>query len=108
MHEAIDLDLLFHVVDGQNRKFPRGKEPFQIITCLCEEAGELAQEVNHFEDSGVKAQKHGAPDRVKLANEVRDVIGVALRVARYYNVERELHDAIVARYEGLQRDGYLP
>jgi NTP pyrophosphatase (non-canonical NTP hydrolase) len=45
-----------------NKRFPDGNQPFQIITCLCEEAGELAQVVNHFEGS-VKRQKMGEPSR---------------------------------------------
>lgn len=39
--------------EALNKRFSDGNQPFQIITRLCEEAGELAQVVNHFEGSGI-------------------------------------------------------
>lgn len=108
MNTIGSFESLLPIVDGLNRKFPTGNLPYQMIARLCEEAGELAKEVNHFEGSGVKMQKYGNPDRVKLANEVRDVICTALSLARWYGIERELTDAIDARHEALQRDGHVP
>ena len=43
------LDLVQAINAGFARKFPNGVEPYQIMTRLLEEAGELAQQVNHFE-----------------------------------------------------------
>ena len=63
-----------------------------MMTRLLEECGELAQQVNHFEGSGVKREKHGGPDRAALANEIKQVIVCALRVAQYYDVEKELEE----------------
>jgi hypothetical protein len=71
------FDKLLLTVDGYNKKYPNGNNPFQIITRLCEEAGELASEVNHFEDMGAKRLKYGLPDRKALAKEVQDVIRTA-------------------------------
>jgi formate hydrogenlyase subunit 6/NADH:ubiquinone oxidoreductase subunit I len=39
---------------------------------LLEERGELAEQVNHFEGTGVKRDKHGRPDKAKLAKEVQE------------------------------------
>lgn len=101
MEETDYFTALLRIVDGLNRKFPAGNLPYQIVSRLCEEAGEVAKEVNHFEGSGIKTQKYGMPDRVRLASEVRDVVCVALSIARYYGIERELKDAIDARREAL-------
>ena len=42
------FDKLLLTVDGYNQKYPQGYTPFQIITRLCEEAGEHASAVNHL------------------------------------------------------------
>ena len=68
------LDKIKAVNRGLEHKFPGGDAPFQIMTRLLEESGELAQQVNLFEDSGVKRQKYGEPDRAKLAQEVKGVL----------------------------------
>ena len=78
------FDMLSQTAEGYNKKYPQGNTPFQIIARLYEETGELASAVNHFEDTGVKKQKHGIPDKVALAKEVQDVIRTALNVAQYY------------------------
>lgn len=39
MNDHDYFEKLYHIVDGLNRRFPDGNEPFQIITRLCEEAG---------------------------------------------------------------------
>lgn len=101
------FDKLLLTVDGYNKKYPNGNNPFQIITRLCEEAGELASEVNHFEDAGVKRLKHGLPDRKVLAREVQDVIRTALSVACYYGAEQELKDAIDQSYRTKIDEGYI-
>ena len=101
------FDKLLLTVDGYNKKYPNGNSPFEIITRLCEEAGELASEVNHCEDMGVKRLKHGLPDRKALAKEIQDVIRTALSVARYYGVEEELRDSIDWSYRTKIDEGYI-
>ncbi len=102
-----DLERLFRIVDGLNARFPGGDEPFRIVARLCEEAGELASAVNHFEDTGVKRAKHGAPDPMTLAKEIQDVLRAALAVARHYGVEQHLRDSIDASYRQLLAQGYI-
>jgi len=101
------FDRLLLTVDGYNKKYPRGNTPFQIVTRLCEEAGELASAVNHFEDTGAKRLKHGPPDRKALAKEVQDVVRTALTLARYYGVEQELRDSIDQSYRSKIDEGYI-
>lgn len=98
---------LYLIAQALNKKYPKGNDPFQIITRLCEEAGELAKAVNHFEGTGVKLQKYGPPDKGKLAKEIQDVLRSALQVALYYGVEKELEESIRARLKDLTNDGYL-
>jgi hypothetical protein len=75
------FDRLLCNVAGLNAKFPNGNGPFQIMTRLCEEAGELAQAVNHLERSGIKVEKYGRPDLAHLADEVHHVLRAAPAVS---------------------------
>ena len=69
--------------------------------------GELAAQVNHFEGSGIKRDKHGQPDRAKLAKEVQDVLRCALQIATYYGVEAELETVINRSYQRMQAEGWI-
>ena len=73
MQEEDYFDRLVRNVAGLNAKFPDGNDPFQIMTRLCEEAGELAQAVIHIERGGAKVEKYGLPDLEHLADEVPQV-----------------------------------
>jgi NTP pyrophosphatase (non-canonical NTP hydrolase) len=77
------------------------------MTRLLEECGELAQQVNHFEASGIKHQKHGEPDKTKLAKEVMDVLRAAYQVALYYDIEQELQNTIEQSYLLMVREGLI-
>lgn len=102
-----DLTKLYLSVEALNKRFPDGNQPFRIITRLCEEAGELAQVVNHFEGSGIKRQKMGEPSREHLTKEVFDVLRVALSIASYYGIEQELHELIDTNIAHYQKQGLL-
>lgn len=95
--ELINIDL--------DRTFPAGNNPFQIMTRLLEEAGELAEQVHIFEKSGVKAAKHGEPDPHKMAKEIQDVIGCALQVAQFYDIMPEVKQGIEGRFDKRLKDG---
>lgn len=101
------LEKLLAITHGLNRRFPNGNNPFQMMTRLLEEGGELAQMVNHFEGTGVKNEKYGAPDRTKLAKEVMDLLRCVLQVAIYYGIEGELEAKIVEAYERMKVQGLL-
>lgn len=88
--ELINIDL--------DRTFPSGNDPFQIMTRLLEEAGELAEQVHIFEGSGVKQKKHGKPDPRKMTKEIHDVIGCALQVAQFYGLMPQVKQAIEERF----------
>lgn len=88
------LDKLDQIVDKLDARFPNGNTPIQAISRLCEESGELAKEVNHFESMGIKEEKYGDPDKAKLVKEVQDVLRCALQIAKYYGVRKELRDSI--------------
>ncbi len=105
--EANVLEKLPAVTTGYARRFPRGDDPFQMMTRLLEECGELAQQVNHFEDTGVKREKHGQPDKADMANEVKAVLCCALRVAQYYGIEAELQASIEWSYRRLKAEGFI-
>jgi NTP pyrophosphatase (non-canonical NTP hydrolase) len=51
--------------------FPDGNNPYQIMTRLLEECGELAEQVHIFERDGVKPDKHGEPDPAKMTKEIQ-------------------------------------
>ena len=94
-------------VSALNRRFPNGNDPFQIMTRLLEECGELAQQVNHFEASGIKREKYGEPDKVKLAQEVKGVLSCAMQVAIYYEIENELAESIETSYQRVSVEGLI-
>lgn len=98
--------LLLNVV-GLNNRFPAGNEPFQIMTRVCEEAGELAKAVNHVEGTGIKVEKYGPPDRTHLAAEVHHVLRAALSVAVRYGVVEDVKRSIDRSNAGLRADDYL-
>jgi NTP pyrophosphatase (non-canonical NTP hydrolase) len=101
------LDKLQAVTQGLTRRFPDGNSPFQMMTRLLEECGELAEQVNHFEGTGVKRLKHGEPDKAKLAKETMDVLRCVFQVVAHYGVEDELRAAIDRSYQQLEREGWL-
>jgi NTP pyrophosphatase (non-canonical NTP hydrolase) len=101
------VDKLTAITGEYAHRFPDGDEPFQMMTRLLEECGELAQQVNHFEGSGVKREKHGEPDRAALASEIKQTVVCALRVARYYGIEKELEDSIEWSYRRLKEEGHI-
>ena len=98
------FEKLFAITHGLNRRFPQGNDPFQIMTRLLEESGELAQMINHFEGTGIKREKYGTPDKRKLAKEVMDVLRCSLQVAIYYGIEKELEARIKESYETMKAD----
>jgi len=104
---TIDFDQLQAVARGFSRRFPHGDDPFQIMTRLFEECGELAQQVNHFEGSGVKHEKYGEPDRAQLAQEIRDVLTCVARVIDHYHVEAEVAASIEWVYQRLTSEGFI-
>ena len=100
------MERFYKMVEASNKRFPRGVEPYQMVTRLMEECGEVAAEVNLWEDSGVKRMKHGDPKKEDLANELRQAICELFKIAKYYGVEKELEDSIErslarSRAEGL-------
>jgi NTP pyrophosphatase (non-canonical NTP hydrolase) len=101
------LEKLIAVNKGLAHVFPHGNTPFQIMTRLLEECGELAQQVNHFENTGVKRKKHGEPDRAKLAKEVQDVLRCVFQLVEYYGLEEELAASIEKSYQQQKKEGLI-
>jgi len=101
------LDKLYAVTRGLNRRFPEGNNPFQMMTRLLEEGGELAQMVNHFEGTGIKREKYDEPDKSKLAKEVMDLLRCALQIAIYYGIEEEIETKINESYEKMKKEGLI-
>lgn len=92
---------------GLRNRFPAGHEPYRIMTRLLEEAGELAQQVNLFEDPGAKQHKMGEPRKAALADEVKGVLIAAFQVTDYYDAWDDLSESFEAMRDRLIRDGYL-
>lgn len=93
------LDRLNVINANLHQRFPNGNEPFQIATRLLEECGELAAEVNHFEGSGIKEQKHGIPNKHHLAKEAQQVIRCVLQLIDYYDAHTEFEESINDSYQ---------
>ena len=101
------LDKLRATTAGLNRRFPNGNDPFQIMTRLLEECGELAQQVNHFERTGVKREKYGEPDRARMAKEIMDVLRCVFQLIAHYDVEADVAEKLESAYQRLKQEGYI-
>ncbi|MCM1261715.1 MAG: GNAT family N-acetyltransferase [Butyrivibrio sp.] len=92
---------------GMNRRFPEGNEPYQIVTRLLEECGEVANEVNRLEGSGTKVQRRGEGTKKELAGEIKDALNALNQLCLYYGAHRELAQAIDESLQSLRREGYV-
>ncbi|MCL2816424.1 MAG: hypothetical protein FWD23_17655, partial [Oscillospiraceae bacterium] len=88
------MEKLYKMVQGYWKRFPKGVEPFQMVTRLLEECGEVASEVNLWEDSGIKRQRRGEPRKEDLAGEIKQALVALMNIAVYYEVESELESSI--------------
>lgn len=101
------MERFYKMVEASNKRFPKGVEPFQMATRLLEECGEIAQEINLWEDSGVKRQKYGEPKKENIANEIRQAMVELVKIAAYYHVEKELDAAIEASLAQSKKEGLI-
>ena len=101
------LDKALIMAKGMNNRFPDGNSPYEIMTRLLEECGEVAAEVNHFENSGTKCQRHGEPSKEKLAGEVRDVLNAVMQLIIYYDIEEDVKQAIETSISCLTAEGHI-
>ena len=98
------MERLYRMAKGHTARFPNGNEPFQIVTRILEECGEVASEVNHFERSGIKAQKHGDPSRVHMADEIKQAMNALVQLVQYYGIEREFEQSIERSLERIRTE----
>ncbi len=101
------MDKLYQLAAGYTNRFPNGNEPYQITARILEECGEVASEVNHFEKSGIKAQKHGEPSKQHMADEIKQAVSALMQLAIYYHVEDELEISIDRSLEKMKNEGLL-
>jgi NTP pyrophosphatase (non-canonical NTP hydrolase) len=95
---------LYKIVEGLNKRFPGGDDPFRILSRLMEETGELAQEVHHFE--GLKGhRRQDPPDKDHLAKECLDIFTAVLHLAQHYRIENELSARIDEHYRMVISEG---
>jgi len=93
------------MVEGYWKRYPKGIEPFQMATRLLEECGEIASEINLWEDTGIKRAKHGEPKKADLANEIKQALVALMQIAVYYEVEDELEASINDSLERMEKEG---
>ena len=101
------MERFYKMVEASNKRFPEGVQPFQMATRLLEECGEIASEINLWEDSGIKRQKHGDPRKEDIANEIRQAMVELVKIARYYQVEEELEASIQTSLERSKSEGLI-
>lgn len=101
------FDNLLLLARGMNARFPEGNEPYQIMTRLLEECGEVAKEVHRFEKSGTKVARHGEGSKEDLADEVKDVMNALMQLVLYYGIEEEVMQSVRNSITNLRRERYL-
>ena len=99
------MEKLYKMALGYRKRFPDGIEPFQMVTRLLEECGEVASEVNLWEDSGIKRQKYGEPKKENLAGEIKQALVALIQIAWYYKIENELEESINGSLEFMEKEG---
>lgn len=97
----------YQMVEASNKRFPKGVQPYQMATRLLEECGEVAAEINLWEDSGLKRQKHGDPKKEDIANEIRQAMVELVKIAVYYHVEDELDASIQQSLDRSRKEGLI-
>ena len=100
-------DKLVAVSLGLTRRWPGGDDPYKIMTRLLEECGELAQQVHHFEDTGIKRQKYGQPDPAKFAKEIMDVLRAVMNLVAHYRLDEPLAETLDRSYRIMLDEGLL-
>ena len=98
---------LVELVAGLDRRFPEHNGPFERISRLAEETGELASAVNHLEGMGIKREKHGSPDTDNLVKEIHDVLRAAIGIAHHYGVVEEVRNSIAYHHQRYQDLGHI-
>lgn len=101
------MQRFYKMVEASNNRFPEGVKPYQMATRLLEECGEIATEINLWENSGVKRQKHGDPKKENIANEIRQAMVELVKIAQYYHVEEELDASIQASLARSKAEGLI-
>ena len=101
------MEKLYLMAQGANKRFPKGNEPFQMATRLLEECGEVASEINLWEDTGIKRKKRGEPKKENLANELRQAMVALAQIAIYYNVEKEIQECIESSLSTMRTEGLI-
>ncbi|MEV6926720.1 hypothetical protein AB0M46_19755 [Dactylosporangium sp. NPDC051485] len=99
---------LAELVAALDRRFPAHNGPFERVSRLAEEAGELAAAVNHAEGMGVKHDKHGPPDLANLVKEVEDVMRAAVSIAHHYGVLEQVRASIGHHHAQYRAHGFTP
>ena len=98
------MDRLYKMAAGHTARYPNGNEPYKIASRILEECGEVASEINHFENSGIKMQKHGAPSKKHMADEIKQAINALIQLVQYYGVENELELSICESLERIEAE----
>ena len=101
------MNELYKLANGYMKRFPKGVEPYQMVSRLLEECGEVASEVNLWEDSGIKRQKHGEPKKENLANEIKQSLAALMQIAIYYHIEEDLFLSIQKSLDIMMDEGLL-
>ena len=101
------MEKLYLMAHGYRSRFPEGFEPFQMVTRILEECGEVASEVNLWEGTGVKRQKHGNPSKENLANEIKQAFAALAQVAIYYNIEDAVEASINSTLAKMADEGLI-
>ncbi|MDY3072960.1 MAG: hypothetical protein SOW68_11915 [Eubacteriales bacterium] len=101
------MQKLYQLAKGYTARFPNGNKPFQITTRILEECGEVANAVNHFENSGIKKEKYGDPSKQHLADEIKQAINALVQLAVYYDATDELEISIDRSLDKMKDEGLL-
>ena len=100
----IDTDKVFEISRAATERFGMNS-PFQILSRLTEELGEIASEVNAREGSTAKSTKSQSGN--ELCHEIHDLLRGVAQLVDHYGLVDELNEAIAAGHKRWVADGYI-
>lgn len=101
------MERFYEMVKASNKRFPEGGTALSDGNPPVGGCGEVAAEINLWENSGLKRQKHGAPKKEDIANEIRQAMVELVKIAVYYHVEEELDTSIRQSIERSKSEGLI-
>jgi NTP pyrophosphatase (non-canonical NTP hydrolase) len=101
------IEKVFTVAKAQSNRFPEGDYPFNIVSRLLEEGGEVAWELNHYARKGISIDRFNPDGKRELVYETYQVMIALCQLMQYFNLEDDLKKRMDEVHQEYLNKGYL-